>query len=298
MPPASAAWSAICTVGAMLERAQGLTTTALEAIESLERRVVANDGGRLKLEWGALRSRRADEGRDLLWWEDGRLLGFLGIYTHSWPTVEMTGMVDPDARRRGIAQALFEAAGAICRSEESERVLLVVPRSSLAGREFATRQGLAYHHSEHALSLRARPADGPADPTLSVREATAADIPDLTSLFLDGFGDVFIDPNRPLVEERRRTLMIAREDETIGTLSVSRQGRGAAIYGFVVASAWRGRGIGRAILTHVSRDLFDAGADKVELEVEVTNDRALALYTSVGFAQVVTEDYYDVNLAS
>ena len=45
-------------------------------------------------------------------------------------------------------------------------------------------------------------------------------------------------------------------------------------------------------LQAVRRDLRQAGARQVGLEVEVDNDRALGLYTSVGFTQVTTEDYY------
>ncbi len=100
----------------MIEQAHGLTDSALEAIAGLERRVVAADGGRLKLEWGVLRSRPVDEVRDLLWWEDGRLLGFLGLYVFSGQDLEVTGMVDPDARRRGIGRELFDAALPLCRA--------------------------------------------------------------------------------------------------------------------------------------------------------------------------------------
>jgi ribosomal protein S18 acetylase RimI-like enzyme len=293
-------------VDVMLEPARGLTTTALEAIRDLERRVVANDGGRLKLEWGALRSRSPDEVRDLLWWDDGRLFGFLGIYSHGWPTLELAGMVDPAARRRGIARELLGAALPICRAKGAERLLLVVPRSSPAGGLFAESLGLTHDHSEHALRLREPPAAAlagapaatvrVADPSLTVRDATASDLPDLSRLFLDGFGEVHTGADRPLVDDRRRTLMIERDGATVGTLSVAREGGEAAMYGFVVASAWRGRGIGRAILTQVSRELFDAGADQVTLEVETANDRALGLYTSVGFSRVGTEDYHVVNL--
>ncbi|HEX3803490.1 MAG TPA: GNAT family N-acetyltransferase [Solirubrobacteraceae bacterium] len=281
----------------MLERAHGLTITALEAIEGLERRVVTNDGGRLKLEWGALRTRPVDGVRDLLWWEDGRLLGFLGIYSHGWPALELAGMVDPGARRRGIGRKLFDAALTICRANGAERLLLVVPRASLAGREFAASRGLAYEHSEHAMTLRARPAEGSTDPTLRLREATPDDIADLSRLFADGFGSARVDNGKPLVDDRSRTLMIERDGETVGTVCDVREGGRGAVYGFVVASEWRGRGIGRDALRRVADELFDAGAAHVDLEVETANDRALGLYTSVGFSQVATDDYYEVKLA-
>lgn len=95
--------------------ARGLTGGQLDAIAALERRVVDHDGARLKLEWGHLRSRAGERPEDLLWCEDGRLLGFLGLYRFGGTTVELAGMVDPDARRRGIGTALLDAALAECR---------------------------------------------------------------------------------------------------------------------------------------------------------------------------------------
>ncbi len=95
----------------MVEQAQGLTNAALEAIASLERRVLAADGGRLKLEWGDLRHRSSTEVRDLLWWEDGQLLGFLGIYGFEAAAASRSpAWSTPAARRRGIGRALFAAA--------------------------------------------------------------------------------------------------------------------------------------------------------------------------------------------
>ena len=192
----------------MLDQAHGLTDAALEAIEDLERRVLANDGGRLKLEWATLRTPPTNDVRALLWWEHDRLLGFLGIYGFGWPTLEMTGMVDPQQRRRGIGRSLLEAALPLCRARGCERLLLVVPRVSLAGRELATSLGATHDHSEHALMLSKRPADRAGDPTLHLREATKADLPALSALFLDGFGEARLDGTGALTDQQSRTLMI------------------------------------------------------------------------------------------
>jgi GNAT superfamily N-acetyltransferase len=87
-----------------------------------------------------LRHPSGQDVEDVLWWEGDRLLGFLGIYTHSVPTIELAGMVDPAARRRGIGTALLDAGLRLCQEREHETVLLVVPRSSVAGRSLAQRQ--------------------------------------------------------------------------------------------------------------------------------------------------------------
>lgn len=63
----------------VLEQAFGLGSPELQAIADLEQVVVDGDGGRLKLEWGTLRARSGDRVEDLLWWERGQLLGFVGL---------------------------------------------------------------------------------------------------------------------------------------------------------------------------------------------------------------------------
>ncbi len=285
-------------VGVMLEHAQGLNDVALEAIASLERRVVSADGGRLKLEWGTLRHRKPAEARDLLWWGDGRLLGFAGIYGFGWPTLELTGMVDPAARRRGIGRALLDQALLVCGRLGGERALLVVPRTSAGGRELALRLGMTHEHSEHALTLRQRPSASAPVQVLSLREATAQDVPALSNLYLDGFGDARVDDDRPLVDRGRRTLMVIQDGEAVGTLALTLEGDRGAVHGFVVASQQRGRGIGRAALARACSELFDNGATHVELEVEVVNDRALGLYESIGFSRLATDDYYELKLST
>ena len=280
----------------MIERAGVLNQVALGAIAGLERRCVAADGGRLKLEWGALRTRPADAMRDLLWWNDGRLLGFLGIYGYRTGWFEVTGMVDPDHRRRGIARTPLQTARPLLRAAGGEQMLLVVPRTSSAGREFAHAFGMSYEHSEHALRLSGAPAEGEANAALSLRQAEEEDIPALSALYLDAFGMDEVDPDR-LTGKRSRTLMIVHDGEVVGTVAASLDGTRAGVYGFVVAAALRGRGIGAQVLRLVCRDLFDAGVEYVDLDVEVKNDRALRLYTSVGFESLATDDYYELALS-
>jgi GNAT superfamily N-acetyltransferase len=163
----------------MLEFARGLTDRQLRALAELEMRVVGADGGRLKLEWGVLRSRPGKYVEDFLWWEGDALVGFLGVYAFGAPTVEITGMVDPSARRRGIATALLDAALPVCRERRYQQVLLVTPGGSSAGQALATNRNAELEHSEHALLLTDTPADGPTDSRISVRRATQADVPEL-----------------------------------------------------------------------------------------------------------------------
>jgi ribosomal protein S18 acetylase RimI-like enzyme len=280
----------------MLELARGLSTSELAALAELETRTVAADGGRLKLEWGVLRARRSREVEDFLWWEAERLVGFLGLYAFGAPIVELAGMVDPDARRRGIATALLDAALPICRGRGYEQALFVVPRPSAAGRELALRRGAVLEHSEHALALLGAPTDGPTDPRIVLRAATPADASDVSGLLTTAFGGVPPGLLDRLDTDSERTMVVEFEGSIVGTVRVTRQQDTGGVYGFAVHPAWQRRGIGRDALRRVCRQLRDEGVRRVGLEVAVENDHALNLYTSLGFTQMTTEDYYALPL--
>jgi ribosomal protein S18 acetylase RimI-like enzyme len=276
----------------VLELAAGLPPRALDAIAELERRVIEVDGGRLKLEWERLRRRSGDRVEDLLWWDGDRLLGFLGIYGFD-ALPELAGMVAPDARRRGIGTALLDAAMPLCRERGDQRPLLIVPRPSLAGRRLALRRGGVLDHSEHALVLSGDPTGGPPGPAISLRRATVEDLPLISRLLELGFGGPAPDDLAGRLDSRHeQTAIVELNGWAVGTLRFRRDGDGARIYAFVIDPAWQGRGIGRAALRRACEQLRAEGAHRIGLEVDVENDRALTLYTSVGFAPVITEDYF------
>jgi ribosomal protein S18 acetylase RimI-like enzyme len=282
----------------MIELARGLSPRDLRDLAALERRALAADGGRLKLEWQVLRARAGQDVEDVLWWEDNRLLGFLGLYAFGAPTVEIAGMVHPAARRRGIATALLAAAVAVCRERGYQQALLVTPHGSAAGRAFAQHQAAVLEHSEHVLLLLDAPIDGPADPRIALRTAASADAPQLSELLAAAFGEPPVDLGDRLVEAGARTVVVELDDLIVGTIRVTRDGDTASIYGFAVDPGRQGRGIGRDVLRRVCHGLREDGVQRIGLEVAVENDHALGLYTSLGFIQTTTEDYYEIPLAA
>lgn len=280
----------------MLQEANALTPDQLAAIAELEQAVVAHDGGRLKLEWPTLRARSGRRPEDVLAYDGSALVGFAGLYAFGGADVEVAGMVHPGHRRRGTGTALLEAAAALCRERGRDRMLLVTPRATPAGAGFARRHGGALDHSEHHLVLHGPPPDREPDPAVTMRAATADDIPALERLLRSGFD---WEPDRHAIEPSEdgdRTLIVERDGGAAGTLRVGRDGDTASVYGFTIDAELRGRGIGRDVLSRVCRDAFETGARRVTLEVEVDNDRALELYLSVGFVREATEDYFALDL--
>lgn len=276
----------------MLERSRGLSPEALSGVAALEADVVAADGGRLKLEWGALATRPVDEVNDVLWRESGRIVGFVGLYAFGGATMEVTGMVHPDVRRRGVGAALLDEAMGLARERGRDKFLLVAPRTSVGARVLAESRGGVIEHSEHAMDLEGPAPEGPSDPDVLLRAAAEGDAEDLSRILDEAFGESHASP--PPDGPGSATLVAERGGRVIATLRLSRAPDVWGVYGFAVEAALRGRGIGRYLLRRVSAQAGLAGVHRLHLEVSVDNDRALGLYTSVGFARTATEDYYAI----
>lgn len=284
--------------GVPLEHSAGLSPTALDAVADLEHRVLAVDGGRLKLEWNDLRTRPSDQVNDVLWWEGERLLGFSGIYSFGGKDPEITGMVDPSVRRRGIGAGLLDAVSEICRGRAMAQALLVVPHSSRGGRGLALARSGRLDHSEHALLLEGVPTDGPRDPRVRFRAAGVDDVDAVGEILDAAFNAAPADLPGQLARtsRRERTLLIELSGRPVGTVRITHELTAGTdtggIYGFAVHPDEQGHGIGGDVLRRCCRLLREEGADRVTLEVAVENEHALGLYTNTGFVPVATEDYY------
>ena len=275
----------------MLTVTHGLDPRDLAALRDLERDVVAHDGGRLKLEWGVLEARTAQD-TDLLWWEGDRLLGFLGLYAFGPPDVEVAGMVAPEARRRGIATTMLATARP--HAVGYGRLLLVTPTVSTAGAAFAAAHGATKDHAEHFLVLGATPEGLDRDPAVTMRAAVDTDSDDVRRLLTAAFD--WEPPGDVLHRHGDTTYVIERAGTAVGTVRLSVHGDLGAVYGFAVDPAVQGQGIGRDALERCCRLLRAQGCVRVTLEVETANDNALGLYLSTGFVQEAGEDYWALTL--
>ena len=99
-----------------------------------------------------------------------------------------------------------------------------------------------------------------------------------------------------LLEEGRRVFAYQRRGITVGVLNAQRQGPSTfMIYGVGILEEHRSNGYGKAMMSLALTTLF-ADADTVHLEVESTNEHALALYTALGFRPVMQMDYHRLAL--
>jgi ribosomal protein S18 acetylase RimI-like enzyme len=279
-----------------MHRKQGLTQTELAEIEHLAQLCNTYDGLDLKLNWNTLRSRPQDATNDFLYYEDGLLVAFLGLYAFNSREAEVSGMVHPAYRRRGIFSALFDAAVEECRSRHLPQILLIVEHVSAAGQAFARTLPVTYDHSEYKMALEEARIPSRFDEQLQFREARAEDIPCLSQITALAFGmsehEVDWYSQQVLENSARRYYVGILKNVCIGKIDVSLEGQAAFIYGFAVLPEYRGRGYGQQILARTIQELLTLGHEHILLEVATENRNALSLYQSCGFKETGSYDYY------
>lgn len=269
-----------------------LTTKQFSDIEQLQKEVEAHDGLEMKLNWDMLRNRYT-EGLDFLHYEKDELIAFLGLYPFG-STVEITGMVKPNERRKSHFTQLFEDALSAVRRAGYKKILLNAPASSHEAKEFLRKQGAAYAFSEHQMQWQPQSLDESED-DFTLREATKEDLEIRVRLDVEVFNvlmeNAVATESRINGDEDTDMLMIDVADETIGKIRVKRENGQAWIYGFSIFPEHQGKGFGRKVLRRVIKQQSERG-HSVHLEVETKNANALRLYESVGFKIVHAQDYY------
>ncbi|MEF2964242.1 GNAT family N-acetyltransferase [Paenibacillus sp. M1] len=265
-------------------------------VEKLQKICEFYDGIALKLNWDMLYSATAGLSPGLTEYRDGKLAAFLGKYEFG-STLEICGMVHPDYRRQGIFSSLLQQALDESTLSRFSVILLNTPENSVSGQAFMKSVPCAFAHSEIQMKY-----DSCLDQSLPVRQdiklrrAESGDKPLLAKLDHEGFDIPLIEAlevyDTDIGLELPEYELLLLDEEPIGKLRVSRRDNEAWIYGFAVAAARRGQGVGSAALRKVIDREHKDGYD-IWLEVAVNNPNAKKLYESVGFRAIRAQDYYE-----
>ena len=281
-----------------LLKKQGLTQTELAEIEELAGVCNAYEGLDLKLNWNVLRKRSETEANDFLYYVDGKLVGFLPLFSFNAKEGEISGMVHPQYRRQGIFTALFNAVMEECQRRGLPTVLLIVEQASPGGQAFARRLETTYDHSEYKMVLDKPRLPAQMNERLQFRLAEAEDAPMLTRITSLAFdmpeGEVdWYAAHNVMARSDRFYYVGALDGAVIGKLDVQFAGEQEAfIFGFGVLPEYRGKGYGRQILAQTIQELLANGRRQIALEVSTDNKNALSLYQSCGFEETGSYDYY------
>lgn len=279
-----------------LFKQRGLTQTELTDIQQLADLCNTYEGLDLKLNWNVLRERPQTELNDFLYYENGVLIGYLALFSFNPQEAEISGMVDPAHRHKGMFTTLFKAAREECQHRKFPTLLFIVEHASQSGKAFVESLGVQYHHTEYKMVLEEPRIPSSFDERLHFRRAVREDAPAMAHITARSFDmaeheiDWYVEH---VMDNSSRHCYVGLLDGTpIGKLDVSFESDEAAIYGFGVLPEYRGKGYGRQILARTIQEILASGQWHTWLEVATENEHALALYQSCGFKVTGSYDYY------
>ena len=287
-----------------LVKKQRLTEAELAEIKQLIDICNSYEGLHMRIFWDMLQSRPGIEVNDFLYYEDGILAGYVFLDSWGMDQREMTGMVRPEYRRKGIFRTLFQAAREECASLGIGRLVLVCEQSSSSGRAFVDAVGAHHDFSEHEMVLGIFQERNVFDERLFFRRADSGDTDVLVSVQAGSFGDPEEDVRRTiaqLFQEPGCYIYLATFgeesvgcEEPVGMLRLHEMKESVGIYGFGVLPDYRGRGYGRQMLEEAIRIVQANSQKTIMLDVETDNLNAIGLYRSCGFEMKTTYDYFVV----
>lgn len=283
------------------------TESEIAAIEQLATLCNDFEGLHIRLPGiGMFGERPGNETLDFLYYEQGQLVGYLGIDNYGVKEKECTGMVHPVHRRKGIARQLLQVAKEEARHSGIEQLVLDSERTSVSGMAFVKAIHAHLSFSEHEMVLGTF-IDRPVfDERLTLRQAgSPEDLAMIVSIMATDMGDAeqakrYVADMAKRSDQRFYLMTFGGPevgcDEPVGSLRLAKMGQRRGIYGFVVHPEYRGKGYGRHLLQEVIRLVHSEGSHEIMLDVDVTNTNALGLYLSCGFEIKTTYDYYNIEV--
>lgn len=133
-----------------------------------------------------------------------------------------------------------------------------------------------------------------------LQAATGADLTALLGLEADGFAPRRRWPKSSWSAELEaaktapasRLVLVARDSRVVAAASFSTLAPDAELLRIVVAAKARRQGLGARLIEHGAGWACANGAQRMLLEVEHTNDAAIALYRRAGFAEIARRRSY------
>ena len=278
-----------------MQKKQTLTDAEASPIEQLVAICNTYENLHMRLNQDMLHNRPGDTTHDFLYYADDTLVGYLTVYPWETQEKELTGMVHPNYRRRGIFRSLLAAAKNEWLDKGVQKFILISEHVSRSGLAFVEAIGAHHDFSEHEMVLGIFRERQSFNERVHTRKANANDFAALVSILATDLGNEekakrFV--TRFFQEINRPFYIGTLGEEPIGCLNLDETEKEIGIYGFVVRPEYRGRGYGRQILEDVIRAIRTQTPKPIMLDVETDNTNAIGLYLSCGFEIRTTYGYY------
>ena len=281
----------------MIHNTNQLTEQQLNDLKQLGALCKKKDGSTPNLYSHILAQPRAFPA-SLLYYQQDLLLAFLSVYFFYDDAVEVALMVNPKQRKKGIAKELLQAIFPLIQFQNYFKLIFSTP--SNLNNKFLLNQGYSYSHSEYYMERDDLSPILEYQHHLSFRVASYEDMDILCALdqlcFPQKHGNL-LDRFNHLLDNREYKILLAFQDQQIiGKVHLRWEEKGATLSDIAVKPEYQGKGYGTTLIAHSINHALEEGKPLLNLDVETHNERALDLYTRLGFAVQNACDFWSIDI--
>lgn len=229
-------------------------------------------------------------------YEGEKLVGFLTIFIPTKEEAEISAIVHPDYRRKGIFTKLDEVAREIISENKIGRILYCVEtKSKSAGEVLRQRKIEQIIRSEYRMEAKEESIlkDFSAASGIYSERANPKNIKNYLEITESAFGEGDSGYSDTIMSSKTRLGYVLYKDETpVGVFVIGLEEEGKPfIYGVAVKKDERGKGYGKALMGEACKIGFNYGKT-LQLDVDSENPVAFNLYKKMGFKITFQMDYY------
>lgn len=280
----------------MLSTTNQLNEDQLNDLDQLKTACKKNDGSIPNL-YTHLLTQKRNFPTILLDYENQKLAGFLSVYFFYEDAVEIALLVHPSFRHKEIAKKLLYSILPLIKEQNFFKLIFSSP--SHLNNHWLPDLGCSYMHSEYYMERNDLTPLLDYKKNLTFRTATVNDIPFLCVLDEVCFfkkQEELIPRFHHILEDRNYQIVLAfEENHLVGKAHLRWQKHGATLSDIAVLPIRQGKGLGTALIAHCINFALSEGKPQLNLDVETHNQKALNLYSRLGFLTQNACDYWKID---
>ena len=235
----------------------------------------------------------------ILCYKQGTLVGFIGAYFFYEDAVEISVLVNPSYRRHGVAKQLIQGIVPLIQSQDYHKLIFSSP--SQLNNTWLLAKGFSYLHSEYYMEREDLNPLLEFKQTLTFRNALSDDIPLLSSIDEACFPTKQSDATdrfQHLIDGREYQIILAYQNNIpVGKAHLRWQADGDTLSDIAILPERQGKGLGSSLIAYCINLALSEGKPHLNLDVETHNERALKLYTRLGFVTKNACDYWSIDIS-
>lgn len=225
---------------------------------------------------------------------EGTLVGVCSLFAINTYEAELSLLVHPDHRMKGIGNSLLHAALETVKKHHFSQLLFVCDDHSESGKSYIKKQAFPLDHTEYTLKF-----DKSTEPLrakrLLVSRAYEKDLDKIVEINVDAFEDDYEVASQFIqscLSTPTRTAYLGKLNyKPICTLVLGHEDGVYSINGVAVLKAFQRQGFAKELIQEVLYNIKDHGND-IFIDVDSNNSIAYALYKKIGFNETRVTHYY------